>query len=136
MYVLLYLDVMSHSNILRPVHETSPPPLDDDDDVDENENEIISTIHNDELLSSTSPDVLNNSNDDWKSVDGGDDDDDNNDADNAQIQDDTSIINDENTATNIHTTHEENLQEEANDNGWANFATFESKPDEVSEVNI
>jgi hypothetical protein len=135
MYVLLYLDVMSHSNILRPVHETSPPPLDDDDDVDENENEIISTIHNDELLSSTSPDVLNNSNDDWKSVDGGDDDD-NNDADNAQIQDDTSIINDENTATNIHTTHEENLQEEANDNGWANFATFESKPDEVSEVNI
>jgi hypothetical protein len=100
---------MSHSVILPPVHETSPPPFDDDAD----EDDLNPTIQNDELLTSNSPDVLNNSNDDdWKSID------DNNDTDTAQIQDEIAIV-----------------KNEEDGDAWANFATFENKPDEISEVN-
>jgi hypothetical protein len=111
---------MSHSVILPPVHDTSPPPFDDDGD----EDDAIPTIQNDEGLSSTPPDVLNNSNDDWKSVD------DNNDTDIAQIQDDIPIVNDANVLTNVNPTNGDN-----DDDGWANFATFENKTDDVLEVN-
>ncbi|CAF2325116.1 unnamed protein product [Rotaria sp. Silwood2] len=118
-------NVMSQPIIVPPVHDTSPPPFDDDVD----ENDLIPTIQNPELLSSASSDVLNNSNDDWKSIDN------NNDTEFAQIEDDKSIVNNENVLPNNNITNEENFEEEKNDDDWANFATFENKTDEVSEVN-
>ncbi|CAF0871111.1 unnamed protein product [Adineta steineri] len=106
-YVVLSANVMSHSVILPPVHDTSPPPFDDDVE----ENDIIPTIENNAILSSTPSDVLNDSNEDWKSVD------DNNDTDIAQIQDDLATVDSENISTNITSTNEESIQDEHHDIG-------------------
>ncbi|CAF0787426.1 unnamed protein product [Rotaria sp. Silwood1] len=128
-------NVMSQSIIVPPVHDTSPPPFDDDVD----ENDLIPTIQNDGFLSSASSDVLNNSNDDWKSIDN------NNDTEIAQIQDDKSIVNDENILPNNHIINEENilpnnniineenLQEEKTNDVWTFPKTTSTNIEENTE---
>lgn len=109
---------MSQSIALPPVHDTSPPPFDDDVD----EDDFNPPIGIDQFVETTSADVLNNSNDDdWKSVD------DNNDTNAAQIEEDTAIVNDEDTSTKVTPAIEED---------WANFATFENNTEELLEVRI
>jgi hypothetical protein len=77
------------------------------DDVEAN-----TVIANTEILLSISPNALSRSNDDWKSTE-----------DNNDIQDDLEVINN-------------NPQEQNNDDGWANFDTFENKTNQNSEVNL
>ncbi|CAF4988275.1 unnamed protein product [Rotaria socialis] len=59
------------------------------------------------------------------------------DIENFESQDDKPIVNNEDTLlTNINIPDEEYFEEaNTDDNGWANFATFENATDEVLEVN-
>ena len=118
---------MSHPVALPPVHDTSPPPFDDDVD----ENDLDPTIESNQFVLSTPADVLSNSNDDdWRSANNDDDDNNNNDDDiqAAQIQEDTAIVNEEDTSSKIIPANDDNED-------WANFAAFETKTDEVLEVS-
>ncbi|CAF4018651.1 unnamed protein product [Rotaria sp. Silwood2] len=101
---------MSQNNNFLSTNEKSS--LSFTNDVDENK--LILTSENNQILSSNLLDELNNNNtDDWKSAD------DNSDIDVNEIQDDLITVN----------------NEQNNNDGWANFNTFENNVNHNSEVN-
>ena len=99
---------MSHSIIHPPVHDTSPPPLDDENDENDNENNFIGqplpSVPLDEDLARENSFSNDNEN-----------------------NDDWQSV-DENQENPVVEPKEEN------DFGWANFASFEPKIEESTEV--
>ena len=124
-----YLDVMSHSIIVPPVHETSPPPL--DDDIDDNDNDVIVSIPQPDAVSSNSANLSNDANDDWKSMD------ENDDQPLASPVEELPIVQSEPVSTDPVIPAVEPVPDEvdANDAEWANFATFEPSFDNADEVH-
>ena len=125
---LAYLDVMSHSITVPPVHETSPPPL--DDDIDDNDNDIIVNIPHPDAVSSTSANLSNDGNDDWKSID------ENEDQSPVPSVEESPITLSEPVFTTPTHPPVEDVPDESDGNAtaWANFSTFEPLGEELHEV--